>query len=307
MHRWRPAVVVASTAVVLAVPIAAMAAGASPAVVPTTTMLGPKPTDPGPGAMDPAGLVLQARAGLEAFATAYPVESEDGGEIDLAECPLATPAELTAVLAPIGDASTLEPEIEASLEFEAAGAIRTSTVLCDTEDSDAPAAGPIYGLGLGVGVLGEDAADFEEIADLAESLDAIVVEPSPETFGGTLYVWCEPEDDDPVETTRCFPLWLHPDLLVAMFVTVDEEAEATTRSALESTFLTYLPVLLQRVAAGLPQVPVAADEPDPTVVDEAPSTSTVVVTPTSYATVPVSSTTPPTKPTGGGPTTTTEL
>lgn len=70
-------------------------------------------------AMDPDGLVDQARKGLAAFIASYPdVPAVSPDDILLAECPLMTPDELVAAVAPVGDASALEDVITGSIQVD---------------------------------------------------------------------------------------------------------------------------------------------------------------------------------------------
>ncbi len=235
-----------------------------------------------PSEFDPEGLVDAAQAGYATLISNYPVGEAE--EYVLADCPWMTPTELVASVAPIGDAAHLVPEIRTTLEVESdedddgedGGSTANLFITCDTEEFEETeyeegkqATGPVYGVGIG-------AFDYsgtpELMGDLAEFVDTVeggvVVEPSTETLGGTLYGYCEPGDEDlPEGATSCYQFWFSDLFAVGMYVITDD-SNAAALGQLESIVIEQLTPLLQRIAAGIAPVDIVSTVvDDETVVD----------------------------------------
>jgi hypothetical protein len=260
---------IATSIVAVAVPVVSNAGGGErPATGPTTTATADtKPVD-----FDPEGLVDAARAGYTAFVAGMSVSER--GEYPLLECPWITPADLVAAVAPVGDATLVESEVRTTLEVDLAAEDEEQLALfvtCDTEEyteanPDAP--GPVYGIGIGVFDYVADPEAVGDLADFVESVDTgVVVEPSLDTLGGTMYGYCEESDDLPDGTAACYQFWVKDTFAVGMY-TVTDVSETDTLTELGAVVLEQLPSLFQRIAAGIPPVEIVNTEfDDSTAVD----------------------------------------
>ena len=279
-------VAVLTTIAAVVAPIVVTAAGDDDrASAPTTTL--DKPAGPttsvDPSALDPDGLVPAARDGYAAFIGDYD-EYVDGGfqELRVADCPWITPAELVAAVAPIGDAASLEPAIEATLEIDvpdpdddATGSVPQApivTITCDTMDVDVDDAGAspgsIYGVGFAVFDLGADPDEMEGLAEFVAEGGVVVTAPSSASLGGTMYGYCEEDfvGEEPTVPVGCYQLWVYDAFIVGIYVDVHPDVGEQVLPQLADVLLGQLPVTLQRIADGIPHVEVLGDiEDDPVV------------------------------------------
>jgi hypothetical protein len=284
----RPLVILAAAASLagLAVPVVTNAGDVDqPASGPSTTE--GKPIDTAvtpsvdPSEFDPDGLVDAARAGYAEFISNYSVG--ESFEQELAGCPWIASAELVTAVAPIGDAVHLEPEIRPTLQTESnedddGGTTYSLFVTCDTEDYEESeqASGPVYGVGIGVFDYSGVPDFMVQLVDFVESVEGgVVVEPSADTLGGTLYGYCEEDDDLPPGANSCFQFWVNESFVVGMYVITDS-ADPTTLAQLEAIVFDQLRPLLQRLADGIAPVDVVASDDDDVATDV-----TVTVTATS--------------------------
>jgi hypothetical protein len=259
----RLATVAVATSIVVVVPVVSNAGdGEQPATRPTTTAT----TDTKPADFDPDGLVDAARAGYAEFVAGMSVAER--GEYSLAECPWITPAELVAAVAPVGDATLVESEVRTTLEVDVAAEDEEQLaqfVTCDTEEyteanPDAP--GPVYGIGIGVFDYAADPQAVGDLADFIESADTgVVVEPSLDTLGGTVYGYCEENDDLPDGTAACYQFWVKDTFAVGIYAVTDV-SDTDTLTVLGAVLLEQLPALFQRIAGGLPPVEIVSSEFD---------------------------------------------
>ena len=259
----RPLVILATATslAALAVPVVTSARDAEqPASGPSTTAARPSK-------FDPDGLVDAARAGYTEFIGNYTVGELN--EYELAECPWISPADLVAAVAPIGDAAHLEPEIRPTLETETddegdEGTTYTLIITCDTTDYEESeqATGPLYGVGVGIFDYSAAPTFMDELADFVESEEGgVVVEPSADTLGGTLYGYCEEDEDGAAGATSCFQFWVDDSFVVGMYV-INDSPGATTLPQLEGVVIDQLRPLLQRVADGIEPVDIVASDDD---------------------------------------------
>jgi hypothetical protein len=226
---------------------------------------------PGPSKFDPDGVVAAAMAGYDEFIGTYvPGEVR---EQSLADCPWISAGELVAAVASLGDASHLESEIQPVVqvedietngsEQESASDVRL-VITCDTEDyTESPdVTGPLFGVGIGVFDYSAESGELEALVEFVSSADGGAVrEPSADTLGGTMYGYCEEEEDEdvPAGASGCYQFWVSGPLAVGMYVVVgpdsDTDAALTT---LGDVVVAQLPGLLQRLADGVEHIDTVA-------------------------------------------------
>lgn len=250
--------------------VAALAALTVSSAVPSAVSASAPPSDPGGSApvdiaaMDPDGVVADAAEAFRAEVDAL-ADQADGDRLDLSECPLATLEQLTEAVAAMGDASAIATELDGWFdEYESLlGAEGSAYRGVTCRAGDPAAAEPTEGVVAGVGVAVLDFTTAPEelenaVTTLTEDDDVVVVDPSADSLGGTLFGECAPEESGPDGTVLCLTAWVRDELQVTLAVVGAEDLEP---DAANDALVALIPELLAGIAGDVAPATEPTTEP----------------------------------------------